>query len=84
MNQKYSWWKVKDRYNAVMFVPPTPGGILLKMLRARAESLLADPDLKIRFIEQGGVKVKNLLVKANPFPTTDCIDAPNLQKDKCI
>ena len=49
MNQKYSWWKVKDRYNAVMFVPPTPGGILLKMLRARAESLLADPDLKIRW-----------------------------------
>ena len=73
--QKYSWWKIKDKYNAIMFVPPTPGGILLKMLRARAESLLADPDLKIRFIEQGGVKVKNLLVKANPFPTTDCIDA---------
>ena len=61
--QKHSWWKVKDKYNAVMFVPPTPGGVLLKMLRARAENISADPDLKIRFIEQGSVKIKNLLVK---------------------
>ena len=74
-SQKYSWWKIGDKYNAVMFVPPTPGGVLLKMLRTRAESVLADPNLKIRFIEQGGVKVKNLLVKANPFPTADCIDS---------
>ena len=73
--QKHSWWKVKDKYNAVMFVPPTPGGVLLKILRARAENISADPDLKIRFIEQGSVKIKNLLVKANPFPTADCIDA---------
>ena len=73
--QKYSWWKIKDKFNAVMFVPPTPGSVLLKMLRARTESILADHDLKIRFMEQGGVKVKNLLVKANPFPTTDCFDA---------
>ena len=47
----------------------------MKMLKARAERLLADPDLKIRFVEQGGIKIKNLLVKANPFPTTDYIDA---------
>ena len=45
------------------------------MLRTRAENISADPDLKIRFIEQGSVKIKNLLVKANPFPTADCIDA---------
>ena len=66
--QKHSWWKVKDKYNAVMFVPPTPGSVLLKMLRARTEKISAEPDLKIRFIEQGSVKIKNLLVKANPFP----------------
>ena len=65
--KKYSWWKIKDKYNAIMFVPPTPSGILLKMLRARAESLLADLDLNIRFVEQGGIKIKNLLVKATPF-----------------
>ena len=58
--QKHSWWKVKDKYNAVMFVPPTPGGVLLKMLRARAENISADPDLKIRFIEQGSIKIKSL------------------------
>ena len=73
--RKHSWWKVKDKYNAVMFVPPTPGSVLLKMLKARTEKISADPDLKIRFIEQGSVKIKNLLVKANPFPTADCTDA---------
>ena len=71
---KHSWWKIKDKFNAVMFVPPTPGSVLLKMLRARTSSILADHDLKIRFVEQGGIKVKNLLAKANPFPTADCLD----------
>ena len=32
--QKHSWWKVKDKYNAVMFVPPTPGSVLLKVVES--------------------------------------------------
>ena len=57
-----------------MFVPPTPGGTLLKMLKSRFAELSADPNFKIKFIEKGSAKIKNLLVKQNPFPTSDCHD----------
>ena len=74
--RKYSWWKSEgNKHNAVMFVPPTPGSTLLKMLKSRFEELSGDPNFKIKFIEQGGSKIKNLLVKQNPFPTSDCHDA---------
>ena len=74
--KQYSWWKSKnDKHNAIMFVPPTPGGILLKMLKSRFDELSVDPSFKIKFMEQGGSKVKHLLVRQNPFPTSDCNDA---------
>ena len=54
--QKHSLWKMKDKCNAVMFVPFTPGGVLLKMLKARAINFSPHPNLKIMFIKKGSYK----------------------------
>ena len=58
-----------------MFVPSTPGGTLMKMLKSRFNEISADSNFKIKFIEKGGSKIKNLLVRQDPFPTSDCQDA---------
>ena len=47
----------------------------MKILKSRFEEISIDPNFRIKFIEQGGSKIKNLLVKQNPFPTSDCHDA---------
>ena len=74
--KKYSWWKTENnKHSAIMFVPSTPGGKLMKMLKSRFEEISIDPNFRIKFIEQVGSKIKNLLVKQNPFPTSDCHDA---------
>ena len=74
--KRYSWWKTENnKHSAIMFVPSTPGGKLMKMLKSRFEEISIDPNFRIKFIEQGGSKIKNLLVKQNPFPTSDCHDA---------
>ena len=49
-SKTYSWWKSEnDKHNAIIFVPPTPGSILLKMLKTRFDELSADPSFKINF-----------------------------------
>ena len=55
-----------------MFVPPTPNGELAKMLKKRERELNCESEMNIKFIEKGGIKVKNLLVKKDPFPTQKC------------
>ena len=73
-HSKISWWKTgKQNFNTVLFVPPTPGGILAKKMRERQAQLSKNSKLKIKVVEQGGVKIKSLLSKADPFPTQDCI-----------
>ena len=72
-NPSYKWWNKRGTpHNAVMFVPPTPGGELLRRLKNRQEQLSSNSDFKIKFIEQGGLKLKHLLVKSDPFPTQEC------------
>ena len=69
--KRYSWWKTENnKHSDIMFVPSTPGGKLMKMLKSRFEEISIDPNFRIKFIKQGG-----LLVKQNPFPTSDCHDA---------
>ena len=59
-------------YTSVLFVPVTKGGILVKDLTKREEEINRNSDERIKFIEMGGIKVKNMLVRKNPFPITDC------------
>ena len=53
-----------------MFVPATPGGELAARLK-KAE-LASSTGLRVKFVEQGGVKLKNKLVRADPFPSAEC------------
>ena len=74
---KSKWWakyNSKTEFNTVMFVPPTPGGKLAAQLREREKSLALNSKTKMRikFIETGGIKIKNILSKKDPFPTQVC------------
>ena len=54
-NSKISWWKTeKQNFNTVLFVPPTPGGILAKKMRERQSQLSTNSKVKIKVVEQGG------------------------------
>ena len=54
-HSKKSWWKTgKQNFNTVLFVPPTPGGILAKKMRERQAQLSKNSKLKIKVVEQGG------------------------------
>ena len=51
------WWKksLKSSYTTVIFVPPTPNGVLMKMMRNREKSLNENSKMKIKFIEKGSL-----------------------------
>ena len=67
-----NWWRAtsnaNEEFTAVMFVPPTPGGELVKKLKKRETELNFGNRMNIRFIEKPGIKMKNLVVKKDPFP----------------
>ena len=73
-----NWWKAstntKKEFTAVMFVPPTPGGELVKKLKKRETELNLGNSMNIRFIEKPGIKMKNLVVKKDPFPKVKCAE----------
>ena len=69
----YSWWnKGKTNYNSVLYVPPTPNGILLRMLKKHEEELNFNSDLRSKILKKGGTKFRNLIVKSNPFKPEKC------------
>ena len=71
-NKQSNWYKngetSKIKYKSLMFVPPTPGSVLLKDLTKREQELNGENKNRIKFVEKGGVKIKDILVKKNPFP----------------
>ena len=68
-----NWWNKGSKvFTSVMFVPPTPGGELAARLKKREAELAGSTGLRIKFVEQGGVKLKNKLVRADPFPSAEC------------
>ena len=70
-----NWWskcKSGKSFTSILFVPPTPNGGLAKLLRIREKSLNENSDMRIKIVEKGGIKIKNLLVKADPFPKAIC------------
>ena len=74
-NRKLNWYKAglkEIEYKSVLFVPITKGGKLLKEMKKREEEINKNCDERIKIVEGGGVKMKDLLVVKNPFPNTVC------------
>ena len=74
--KKFNWWnsaKSKIQYKTVLFVTPTPGGVLAKELRER-EAELKNSKERIKVEEKGGLKIKDILGSKNPFK----------KKSKCV
>ena len=64
-----------------MFVPPTPGGILVKDMKKREAEVNKDGNERIKFVEKGGIKIENILVKKDPFVKEKCSQKlPHMQK----
>ena len=69
-HKKLNWWrstKGQVDYNSLLFVPPTPGGELLKELEKREIELNKNSDDRIKMIETGGIKMETMLSNKNPF-----------------
>ena len=69
------WWNrglQKDMYQCVLFVPPTPGAKLAKLIQAKEAILNADSNRRIKVVEGPGIKLKNLIESKNPYPTQPC------------
>ena len=75
-NKRINWYSNKSKtgtvYKSILFVPPTPGSVLLKELRTREEELNKHNEERIQIVEKGGVKIEKLLTKKNPFEKEHC------------
>ena len=71
-----NWWQKNSEsgkvYTDILFVPPTPNGTLAKMLRKREAELNSKSKMSIKIVEKGGTKIKQILVKSDPFPKSKC------------
>ena len=56
----------------MLFVAPTPGGTLAKELRQREEELNRHSDERVKIVEKGGLKIKDILGTKNPFKKSKC------------
>ena len=74
--KRLNWYKneggKKIKYKSILFVPPTPGGILVKQLKEREEELNKFREDRIKIVEKGGIKVENILTKKDPFEKENC------------
>ena len=83
-NNKLNWYKNGGKnpnqveYKSVLFVPVTKGGALARELKKREEEVNKYCNERIKIIEDGGIKLKDFLVKKDPFPNAKC------QKKKCM
>ena len=62
--KKFNWWNTENskiQYKSVLFVTPTPGGALAKELRKREEELNKNNQERIKIVEKGGLKMKDIL-----------------------
>jgi hypothetical protein len=74
--KKFNWWnttKSEIQYKSVLFVAPTPGGLLAKQLRQREAELNKNNKERIKIEEKGGLKIKDILGSKNPFQKSKCV-----------
>ena len=55
-----------------MFVTPTPGMVLVKALQKREEELNKNRKERVKMVEKGGLKIKDILGSKNPFKKSKC------------
>ena len=70
-----NWWNTansKIQYKSVLFVTPTPGGILMKDVQRREAELNKNDKERVKIVEKGGLKMKNMLCAKNPFKKEKC------------
>ena len=75
--KKVSWWnseRSKTQYKSVLFVTPTPGGVLARELQQREEELNKNTSERIKIVEKGGFKIKDILGSKNPFKKLNCAE----------
>ena len=53
--------KSKIQYSTVLFVTPTPGGVLMKEVQRRESDVNKNDKERIKVVEKGGLKMKNIL-----------------------
>ena len=73
--KKINWWNTessKVQYKTILFVPPTPGGVLAKELRKREEEMNRNNSERIKIEEKGGLKIKDILTSKDPFKKSKC------------
>ena len=58
----------------MLFVPPTPGGMLAKELRNREEEINHHCKERIKIVEKSGENLENILCKKNPFKIENCTE----------
>ena len=81
MDRKINWYtseKNEIKYKSVLFVPVTKGGTLAKELKKREAEINKNSKERIKIVEGGGTKMKDILVVKNPFPKATC------EKKKCL
>ena len=66
--------KSEIKYKSILFVPPTPGGELLRELKDREQELNKNNEFRIKIVEKGGMKVEEIMVNKNPFKTEKCTE----------
>ena len=75
-SKKKNWYKMaknsENSYQSILFVPPTPGSVLLKELKSRQKELNKDDKDQIKMVEKGGVKIKQILTNKYPFKNEKC------------
>ena len=69
--QKQQNWATKGGFIAPIIIPATPNSELMKILSEVAR-LEAEPGLRFRIVERGGVSVKRLIQRSNPTGQTGC------------
>ena len=73
--KKFNWWnneKSKIQYSSVLFVTPTPGGVLASDVQRREEELNRNNPERVKIVERGGLKIKDILCSKNPFKKANC------------
>ena len=78
-------WANRNGHIAPIFVPTTPGGTLMKMMKKVAEEE-AKEGIRFKIMEVGGRTIKRELQKSNPTATPGCTEsdciACNIERGK--
>ena len=75
LEKRHNWWNSnnsKVKYKSVIFVTPTPGGELIKELETREKELKRNSEECVKFVENGGRKIEDVLCTKKIFKTSKC------------